>query len=170
MIPEKYRGRFHEFRRMSGIYKITNTVTGNCYIGKSIDIMKRFDTHYQEINKGYRGNKKWAEDIELYGKDVFDYEVLEEIPWNEAITLGKRERWWFSYYKPQYNKELPQIPYPTGWHVVPIEPKWVVTHRGTGYKSFHIARSGDVAWRKARELFQKNRDIGAPMHYELLKE
>ena len=30
---------------MTGIYKITNKITGDCYIGQSIDIEKRWKEH-----------------------------------------------------------------------------------------------------------------------------
>ena len=36
-----------------GIYKITCNETGQCYIGQSIDIEKRWNKHYRRFNKEY---------------------------------------------------------------------------------------------------------------------
>lgn len=35
--------------RKIGIYKITNPITGKCYIGESFDIDKRLNTHQLEL-------------------------------------------------------------------------------------------------------------------------
>lgn len=106
----KIQGRFSEFDLVGGIYKITNKITGNCYIGKSKDIRKRFKAHIQEMRRGYRSNKKWAEDIRLYGIEVFEYELLEHIPSKEEFYMATAEREWVQRIKPQYNRYFPTMP------------------------------------------------------------
>lgn len=58
-----------------GIYKITNTINGKCYIGQSIDIQKRWSDH--KICRMqfplYRAFKK-------HGLEVFTFKVLIECP------------------------------------------------------------------------------------------
>lgn len=110
MEKGKGRGRFGKFKRIRGIYKITNRITGNCYIGKSEDIQYRFRVHKIRIDCGCPDNPKWANDIRLYGRDAFEYELLEEVEGNEEIPLAQAERKWYFIIKPQYNRDIPRIP------------------------------------------------------------
>lgn len=41
---------------MRGIYKITNTINGKVYIGKSENIRHRWKQHICELNKNEHGN------------------------------------------------------------------------------------------------------------------
>jgi len=73
---------------MIGIYKITNKLNNKIYIGQSNDIQRRFQEH-----KRAGRNSRIPVDIaiENYGKDNFQYEVLEECPVNE---LNTKEIYW----------------------------------------------------------------------------
>lgn len=63
-----------------GIYKITNLINGKCYIGQSVDILRRWRNH-KETSKNpskeayeyplYRAFRK-------YGLENFSFEILEE--------------------------------------------------------------------------------------------
>lgn len=77
---------------MTGIYKITNTINGKCYIGQSIDIVRRWRQHrtdYQTEEKVlYQAMRK-------YGFENFSFEVLEEC---KATVLDERELFWINEY------------------------------------------------------------------------
>lgn len=75
---------------MIGIYKIENLINGKVYIGQSIDIIKRWQSHKNCIEDKplYRAFKK-------YGLKNFDFSVIEECSSDE---LNDKERFWISYY------------------------------------------------------------------------
>lgn len=61
---------------MCGIYKITNTINGQCYIGQSIDIATRWRHH-----KSYplaASHYPLYRAFDKYGLDNFTFEVIEE--------------------------------------------------------------------------------------------
>lgn len=88
---------------MTGIYKITNVVNGKCYIGQSVDIVRRWRNHrgsYQTEDKAlYRAMRK-------YGLENFTFEVLEEC---DVAALNERELYWireYDSYNNGYNATL----------------------------------------------------------------
>ena len=68
-------------RIVSGVYKITNLVTGEFYIGCSTNIKQRWSTHktrYKEPScKEY--DKKLYQSMREYGIENFKFEILEEV-------------------------------------------------------------------------------------------
>ena len=68
---------------MKGIYKITNKLNNNCYIGKSIDIERRFKEHKTHAFYKKERNREWNKvlyrAIRKYGLENFSFEVLEEV-------------------------------------------------------------------------------------------
>lgn len=87
---------------MIGIYKITNTVTGYCYIGKSINISKRLQRHLRNLRNNEHYNLHLQNSFNKYGEDKFTFNVLEEC---EEEQLNDKEIYWISYYK--NNLQLP---------------------------------------------------------------
>jgi group I intron endonuclease len=92
---------------MQGIYKITNKLNGNCYIGQSVDIAKRWREHI-----GWSSNKKRPEyeypiyrALRKYGSENFTFEIIEEVKSREDLTA--REVYWYNKLKPEYNQILP---------------------------------------------------------------
>ena len=67
---------------MGYVYKITNTVNDKAYIGISIHepTQGRIKVHLSG-----RGNQDIADDINIYGKDAFTYEILEENVFDEFL-------------------------------------------------------------------------------------
>ena len=69
---------------MIGIYKFTNKITGQSYIGQSKNLKRRFNTHKNNYNKIDRKTGKYVDGSYLhqmmrkYGFDNFSYEILEE--------------------------------------------------------------------------------------------
>lgn len=74
---------------MIGIYKITNKINGNAYIGQSVDIEKRWKSHKKRAycSTGKEFEKTLYRAIRKYGLDNFRFEVLEECSENNLNEL-----------------------------------------------------------------------------------
>lgn len=69
-----------------GIYKITNLINGKIYIGKSINIQRRFKEHSNVNNH----KDTWLyQAMDKYGIDNFEFEVVEECNENDLLDLEK---------------------------------------------------------------------------------
>lgn len=83
-------------RKICGIYKITDQITGLAYIGQSVDIKERFKQHIK-AGLAYSGatNKLYQtmQQSKLYN---FTFEILEEVPRDK---LNEREIYWIDFYK-----------------------------------------------------------------------
>lgn len=62
----------------SGIYKITNNVTGKFYIGSSKHVEQRFDEHKRALTRKSHDNPILQNAWNFYGKEKFEFSVLEE--------------------------------------------------------------------------------------------
>lgn len=82
---------------MIGIYKITNKINGKCYIGQSVDIKRRF---YDHSCKSHEHNRHLYNAMGKYGKENFEFEILEECP---IELLNEREIYYIETLKPEYN-------------------------------------------------------------------
>lgn len=82
---------------MRGIYKITNTVNGKCYIGKSQNIAKRIKHHIETLKNGNNRNKHMQNAYSYYGKGSFTIEILEQLEKNDDIN--EREKYWISHFR-----------------------------------------------------------------------
>ena len=75
---------------MTGIYKITNTITKKVYIGLSNDIEQRWKTHKKrykiESDKEYE--KYLYRSFRKYGLEAFTFEVIEECPPEKEKIIG----------------------------------------------------------------------------------
>lgn len=70
---------------MIGIYKITNKLNGQSYIGQSVNIAARWYHHKTA------GELAIGQAIQKYGVNNFIFEVIEECDVN---TLNEREKYW----------------------------------------------------------------------------
>lgn len=81
---------------VTGIYKITNQITGECYIGQSVDLAKRWSDH-AKCGLGIDtppGNKLYKA-MQEYGIWNFTWELLEECPRSQ---LDEKELFYISLY------------------------------------------------------------------------
>ena len=87
--------------KISGIYKITNTITGDFYIGSSKNIKRRWESHkWKTTWKKYPNNPMYL-DMQKYGLDKFDFQVIEEV---EESFLKEKEQYFIETLKPAYNQ------------------------------------------------------------------
>lgn len=75
----------------SGVYKITNTQNGKCYVGSAIDLEKRKKEHLRMLNRNYHNNNYLQNAWNKYGSNSFDFLVVEKCT-KEDLLL--REQYW----------------------------------------------------------------------------
>ena len=86
--------------KICAVYKITNTVTGDFYIGSSKNIKQRWAAHKKpSVWKKY-SNKQLYLDMQKYGLDKFVFEVIEEA---EPDKLKEMEQEFIEKLQPVYN-------------------------------------------------------------------
>lgn len=89
---------------MIGIYKITNKINNQAYIGLSKHIEKRFKEHKTRYNvQGYEYDKVLYRAIRKYGIENFDFSVLETFQEENYELLKIREIYWIKFYDTFYN-------------------------------------------------------------------
>ena len=86
--------------KVSGVYKITNTATGDFYIGSSKNVKRRWKDHKCPSTWNERPNNPMYQDMKRYGLDYFVFEILEEV---EPKQLKETEQQFIETLKPTYN-------------------------------------------------------------------
>ena len=86
--------------KTSGVYQIINTITGDCYIGSSIDLKRRKREHFKNSTWKKEPNKPLYKYMQQYGKENFLFKTIwlcapEELKKYEQIAIDK--------YNPKYN-------------------------------------------------------------------
>ena len=86
--------------KIIGVYKITNTVTGDFYIGSSKDVKHRWREHKKPSVWKKCSNNPMYLDMQRYGVDKFEFEVIAEV---ETEHLKETEQQFIEMLKPTYN-------------------------------------------------------------------
>ena len=89
--------------KISGIYKITNNITGEFYIGSSKDIKLRWASHKRPSAQKRLPNSKLYKAMASYGLDNFTFEIIEK-----TDNLREREQYYIEQLKPSYNNNWAQ--------------------------------------------------------------
>lgn len=92
-----------------GVYKITNTITGDFYIGSSKDVKRRWASHKCTSTWNKCKNNPLYLDMKKYGVDKFEFEVFAEV---EVDNLKEMEQQFIETLKPTYNNRNSK-----GWDV-----------------------------------------------------
>ena len=71
----------------SGIYCIQNEIDGKCYIGKSVNVSKRWKEHRCSLRNGNHHNRHLQRAWDCYGEESFCFKVLEYAEPNELADL-----------------------------------------------------------------------------------
>jgi hypothetical protein len=77
MIPDVIAGSRSKLHgwcsvRYSGIYRITNNVTGDFYIGQASDIFGRVRMHFRLLADGRHANPLMQRSFDQHGRDAFN--------------------------------------------------------------------------------------------------
>ena len=95
--------------KISAVYKITNVITGDFYIGSSKDVKSRWTSHKcPSVWNRYPNNPMYL-DMNKYGLDKFSFQILEEV---EIEQLKEMEQQFIETLNPTYNRNRAD-----GWDV-----------------------------------------------------
>ena len=86
--------------KISAVYKITNTITNDFYIGSSKNVKQRWTEHKCQSAWNKQPNNPMYLDMKKYGVDKFVFELLEEV---ESEKLKEKEQELIETLKPTYN-------------------------------------------------------------------
>lgn len=86
--------------KQCGIYKITNVITGDYYIGCSNHIKHRFSQHKKDLRHGRHCNSRLLRDWNMYGEENFLFEITLLC---EACELRHNEQESLDNLHPAYN-------------------------------------------------------------------
>ena len=95
--------------KISGIYKITNTITGDFYIGSSKNVKRRLANHKCQSTWNKQPNNPMYHDMKNYGIDKFEFQILAEV---EESFLKVTEQKFIELLKPTYNNRRAN-----GWNI-----------------------------------------------------
>jgi hypothetical protein len=88
----------------AGIYAITNTTTGEQYVGSAHGFAERLGDHLAMLRLGKHHCAKLQAAWNEYGANAFTFDVLERV--QDATTLLEREQAWLIHLQPVYNGRL----------------------------------------------------------------
>ena len=89
--------------KISGVYKISNNITGDFYIGSSQNIERRWAQHKRPSTQKRQPNSKLYKAMVSYGLDNFTFEIIEK-----TDNLREREQYYIKQLKPSYNNNWAQ--------------------------------------------------------------
>lgn len=89
----------------AGVYLISNNVNGKCYVGSTVHLDQRRREHFSRLVNNKHINAHLQNAYNKYGREAFDFEILETIDIDDNIKdkLLKREQFWIDNLKPEYN-------------------------------------------------------------------
>ena len=110
--------------KTSAVYKITNTITGDFYIGSSKNVKRRWAKHKCPSTwKNYPNNPMYH-DMQKYSVDKFELQILAEV---EADKLKETEQKFIETLKPVYNNRNAN-----GWDI----ERYKKYHKTDKYKEY----------------------------------
>ena len=123
--------------KISGIYKITNTITGDFYIGSSKNVKRRWESHKWPSTWKKHSNSQLYLDMRKYGIENFVFEVIEEV---EPGSLKETEQYFIETLKPTYNDRNAN--------------GWDIERRKEANKEYYKSEKGKESNRKAKNKYQ----------------
>lgn len=90
-----------KIKHSSGIYKITNVITNECYIGQSEDCYNRMRQHKIWLKEGKHQNILLQNAWNTYGASNFKFEIID---WCNKDELDDRECFWIKHCNCNYEK------------------------------------------------------------------
>lgn len=94
----KFVKRGEGLKGVPKIYKMTNVITGEVYVGSTVKYLSgRFNTHFYDAVNNRGGHTAYTTaELIFWGKDCFTIEVLEICESTEQAK--EREQYWIGYY------------------------------------------------------------------------
>ena len=88
---------------MPGIYKITHSASGRCYVGSSVNIERRWREHRDRLKRGVHPNPRLLRAWLKYGADAFNFAILESVEVMSEESRIERENYWIAQCRPVFN-------------------------------------------------------------------
>ena len=85
-----------------GVYLIRNIKNGKVYVGQTNNLKLRKQNHFADLKANIHHNKHLQSAWNKYGKENFEFEVLEECSLDK---LNEVELYWIKYYE-SYNRRF----------------------------------------------------------------
>ena len=79
--------------KITGIYKIVNTVNGKKYVGSTVNMKQRWYEHKHYLARNLHHSPKLQYAWNKYGEDAFEFSVIEECKPIKEVLL-EREQFW----------------------------------------------------------------------------
>ena len=98
--PTIVGSRSKKLEKISAVYKVVNTVTGDFYIGSSVDVKRRWSEHKRTSKWNERPNSMLYKAMKGYGIDKFSFQILAMV---EPEYLKQVEQEFIDMLKPEYN-------------------------------------------------------------------
>lgn len=94
-----------------GIYEIKNITTNQIYIGSSVYIKHRKNSHFSQLRRGVHSNKKLQNSYNKYGEDSFLFSTIKYCSYE---VLREEEQTYINMYKPYFNASYKTTGGPNG--------------------------------------------------------
>lgn len=77
----------------TGIYQILNLVNGKYYIGRTTNLERRRNQHFNHLSNGDHISPEFQEDYLKYGENAFEFSVIvycrpSELPFYEVLLIN----------------------------------------------------------------------------------
>jgi group I intron endonuclease len=138
----------------SGIYRITNLISGKIYIGCASNIRTRINGHLYSLRKSNHSNQYLQKAWIKYGEESFIFEIIEKCNIN---LLHAKEHYWVI----KYNCLDKNI----GYNLKPTDPEGHSIHSEETKEKLRIANKGKkpsilcIQKLKERKLSSEHKDI-----------
>lgn len=158
--------------QLSGVYKITNILNGDFYIGSSKNCRKRFNKHYQNARiGGSDSNERFYDAIKQFGEENFSFQMVEQCEPIRELLL-EREQHYIDTLKPHYNTQLTAYPswnasMKTGPRLDETKAKISASHKvSEARQAVYEARKGYIWTDEQREqISESNKTSDAAVAY-----
>lgn len=150
--------------RQYGVYAITNTVTGERYIGSSVNVENRLKEHRSLLRHGYHRSPVLQAAWDRHGEATFTFGLMECFTDERTMRLAEQD--YIRRLKPAYNtvnydedtgrvylascRTAPREPghLPTSGNVVTVRSE---TYLGTNEAAAYVGRTPDTLARWAKQ-------------------
>lgn len=149
-----------EDRKKIGIYCIYNKSNNKVYIGKSINIYKRIVGHISLLKRKDKKseNEYFINSWNKYGKNNFDYKVLEYFDKIDEKELNNKELFWITKYNSINSKFGYNLRRDSSTKCI-IHPKTRIKYKIAGKKRMSILKNREILSKSLREFWKNNPDI-----------
>lgn len=129
--------------KISGVYKITNTITGDFYIGSSKDVKKRWANHKCYSKWTSYINSRMYNDMSKYGIDKFQFSIIELV---DPLFLKCVEQKYIDLLEPTYNN----------FRVIGLDTERHIKYQRKYQKDYKKSDKGiDVSRRASNKYYNK---------------